>query len=165
MRAGAEPRAGIPPRADDRYERYVVNMRAGLPIAAPVEALIALGYMTIGWKSCLGGYFTALDEFGIPAIVFVDVAPLRDGYPIPRVSCARESWMSNACQAYLQDEYRLRKVHADYLVLPENFAYKGEVPLTHRTGIAWAFASNIARRLDHGPQTCANRLIYGAVTP
>lgn len=110
-----------------------------------LKALLALGYTKLRWQPRSGGVFTAFDEFDIPAIIVVDVAPLRDGFPLPKLSPARVSSISCMCHIFLQDNLRFSRVRADYVVMPSEPACAGFLCLTQRRGVAWAFAEGRSR--------------------
>lgn len=136
------------PSCRTKYTHRKVNVRSGASMAAAVEALLALGYTSVHWRPMSGGCFAAMDDSGIPSLVIADVAPMRDGRPLPRLSPARRTWMCDLGQAYLQDRTRLRKVRVDYLVIPEGVRPSDGMPVTLRRGVAWAFAHE--RRVPTG---------------
>lgn len=148
------PLTGAGPLSE-RYARQIIGMRSGIPAAAPVEALLALRYSSIRWCTRYGGYFTALDECCFPAIIVADVAPIVDGYPRPVITPARVSHLCDVCQMHLQEAVRFHKMRVDHLVLPEGCHARGDVPLSHRLGVAWAFADT--RLVRDWPDETAHR--------
>lgn len=109
-----------------------------------IQTLLALGYTKIRWRPAARGSFLAFDEQRICSLIVVDVAPVRNGFPTPRLSPARVSSIREQCRTYLQDNVRVRKVRADYIVIPDSCPYEDRLVLTQRRGIAWAFSDGRA---------------------
>lgn len=126
--------------ARNRWYRAWGIVRTRTPVASlkPVEVLVRLGYTRIRYRAGTGETFSAVDEHGIPTVIFVDVAHLSGGYPQPPVSRARVAWMERSCQAYLQDNTRARRARR-LRRTAGRFCLDGEVarhrPARHRLGV------------------------------
>ena len=139
--SGTSPPATVTER-ECRGPFQLMDVRTGAATRtlAVLLALLSIGYTKVRWRPKAGGTLTAFDEHRIATVIVVDVAPVRDGYPVPRLSPARAASMRRLCHAYLQDNRRLRRVRADYVVLPEGDGDGERVALTMCRGVAWAFS-------------------------
>lgn len=126
--------------ATEPFERLLVEARPGSRLASLVLALLALGYTKVRWSWRSGGFFTATDDQGIPAVIVADASPISDGFPTPKLTSARADGLRLLCVARLEDNRRLRYVRADYMALPDLQSPPTELALTLRRGVAWAFA-------------------------
>ena len=123
-----------------------------------VIALLLLGYTKIRWRPDPRGVFTAFDEHRIATVIVVDVSPLSEGYPVPRLSQARAKGMHGLCIEYLQDHVRTKKVRVDYIALPDTHSIEGSLTLTQRKGVAWAFAKERNGNDSWHEEACVRRL-------
>ncbi|MBR3384438.1 MAG: hypothetical protein IKG69_04425 [Atopobiaceae bacterium] len=141
---------------DSRPRDTFVRMSLDVPTRSRVKALLLLlvgmGYTKIRWQRDLGHVFTAFDEQRIASIIVIDVAPLDDGFPVPRLSPGRAEGMHNLCIAYLQDHVKTKKVRADYIALPDTRDIGDRLLLTQRRGVAWAFAKERAHDACQRPK-------------
>ena len=125
----------------EQYARIDMELEPGPHSLALVRVLLALGYARIRWRPRTPGVFTAIDEQRIATLVIVDVSPVSDGYPVPRISPGRVRGIHDLCLGYLMDHTRVRKVRADYLAMPSAPVGQGALAVTCRRGVTWAFAS------------------------
>lgn len=135
-------RARAPEWPRGPFQRTSVSVRSRSREKAVLLALIGLGYTKIRWRTEDRGVFNAFDEHRIATVIVIDVSPVEDGYPVPRLSPRRASDMRDLCATYLQDHLKTRKVRADYIALPESRAAGSRLTLTQRRGVAWAFAKD-----------------------
>lgn len=144
--SGNATRVGKGDARREQFERLLVETRPNSRLASLVLALLSLGYTRIRWSPRAGGFFTATDCQGIPSIIVVDAAPIRDGFPKPKLSPARAKDLQLLCVARLEDNRRLRYVRADYVALPDLQSLPKRLALTLRRGVAWAFAEGSTSR-------------------